>query len=253
MGEVRNPLQAVIVERNGFVERKIAHAKVHQNVYVNEHVNEIAFRDLVDGKEQNIERVIVLRDHPLKLEVCERNIRSGFRVHSEMMKKTAQVLMDNLVASAKLSMKSPPATVGLGARSAPIHCASYDSLITAIEVTIRQPWLVLDVDEASFKGEDCEGFYRRTMTIKSTGKVVVERVEVNEEAGQFIYTQGEDERVAVIHKNPLRLELYQRNRADKVRTEWNVPYKVARETMAKFVSMATEIEEQNSDTVGYGM
>merc|ERR1719223_2088409 len=33
---------------------------------------------------QNIERTMVLRDHPLEIEVCECNIHSGFRVHSEM-------------------------------------------------------------------------------------------------------------------------------------------------------------------------
>merc|ERR1712019_198272 len=61
------------------------------------------------------------------------------------------------------------------------------------------------------------------------------------------------ERVAVIHKNPLRLELYQRNTHDKVRKEWELPYAVAKEALSKFVSMAKEIEERQSDTVDYGM
>merc|ERR1712137_25917 len=93
--EVRHP-QAVIIEHEGFLERTIAQPeKVHQNVYVNEHVNEIVFRDLVDGKEQKTERAIVLRDHPLEIEMCERNIHSGFRVLSEMAKQAAKILMDN--------------------------------------------------------------------------------------------------------------------------------------------------------------
>jgi len=251
--EVRHP-QAVIVEHEGFLERKMDQPeKVHQNVYVNEHVNEIAFRDLVDGKEQKTERVIVLRDHPLEIEVCERNIHSGFRVHSEMTKKTANVLMDGLLDSAKLASKSAPATVGLGVRSAPIHCASFDALITAIEITVRQPWLVVDVDEASFKGEDCEGFYKRTMKINPTSEIVTEHVEIDEENGEIIYSKGETQRVVVIHKNPLRLEMYQRNKHDKVRCEWNLPYNVAKDSMSKFVKMAKEIEEQHSDTVGYGV
>merc|ERR1711992_435317 len=223
--EVRHP-QAVIVEHEGFVERKmgIMFGEVHQNVYVNEHVNEIVFRDLVDGKEQKTERAIVLRDHPLEIEVRERNIRSGFRVHSEMTKKIAKILMDGLVKSAKLTLQSSPTTVGLGIRSAPIHGASFDSLLTALELTIRQSWLVMD-----------------------------ESVEINEEDGEITYSMGEVQRVAVIHKSPLRLEMYQRNRQDKVRIEWDLPYQVAKETMSKLVSMAKEIEEQHSDTVGYGM
>merc|ERR1712151_1185445 len=230
--EDRHP-QAVIIEHEGFLERRIAQPEeVHQNVYVNEHVNEIVFRDLVDGKEQKTERAIVLRDHPLEIEICERNIHSGFRVHSEMTKKAAKILMDNFVDSAKLSMKTPPTKVGLGVSSAPIHRASFDALLTAIETTIRQPWLVMDVDEASFKGE-----------------VVTEHVVVDEEDGEIIYSKGEElERVAVIHKNPLRLELYQRNTHDKVRKEWELPYAVAKEAMSKFVSMAKEIEERQSDT-----
>merc|ERR1712176_1748409 len=252
--DVRHP-QAVIIEHEGFLERRIAQPeKVHQNVYVNEHVNEIVFRDLVDGKEQKTERAIVLRDHPLEIEMCERNIHSGFRVHSEMTKKAAKILMDNFVDSAKLSMKTPPTKVGLGVSSAPIHRASFDALLTAIETTIRQPWLVMNVDEASFKGEDCEGFYKRTMKFNSTGEVVTEHVVVDEEDGEIIYSKGEElERVAVIHKNPLRLELYQRNTHDKVRKEWELPYAVAKEAMSKFVSMAKEIEERQSDTVDYGM
>lgn len=252
--EARHP-QAVIIEHEGFLERTIAQPeKVHQNVYVNEHVNEIVFRDLVDGKEQKTERAIVLRDHPLEIEMCERNIHSGFRVHSEMTKKAAKILMDAFVDSAKLSMKTPPTTVGLGVSSAPIHRASFDALFTAIETTIRQPWLVIGVDEASFKGEDCEGFYKRTMKINSTGEVVTEHVVVDEEDGEITYSKGgELERVVVIHKNPLRLEWYQRNAHDKVRKEWELPYTVAKEAMSKYVSMAKEIEERQSDTVDYGM
>jgi len=252
--EVRRP-EAVIVEHEGFLERKMAQPeKVHQNVYVNEHVNEIAFRDLVDGKEQNTERTIVLRDHPLDIEVCERNIHSGFRVHSTMTKKTAKVLMDGLVDSAKLLSKSAPATVGLGVRSAPIHCASFDALLTAMEMTIRQPWLLVDVDETSFKGEDCEGSYKRTMKITPTGEVVTEHVEIDEENGEITYSKGEtNQRVLVIHRKPLRLEMYQRNKHDKVRSDWGLSYNLAKDTMSKLAKMAKEIEEQHSDTVGYGV
>merc|ERR1712224_568226 len=170
-----------------------------------------------------------------------------------MGKKTAKILMDGLVDLAKLSMKNSPTTVGLGVRSAPIHCASFDAVLTAMEITIRQPWLVMDVDQASFKGEECEGFYKRTMKLKSSGAVVTEEVEIDEENGEIIYRKGDVERVAVIHKNPLRIEMYQRNKRDKTRYQWELPYKVAKETMSKFVTMAKEIEERQSDTVDYGM
>jgi hypothetical protein len=171
-----------------------------------------------------------------------------------MTKKEAKMLVDGLVDSAKLSLKTPQTTVGLGVKSAPIHCASSDALLAAVEMTIRQPWLVMDVDEASFKGEDCEGSYKRTMKINSTGKVVTEHVEIDEEDGEIVYSSdGVLNRVVAFHKNPLRLEMYQRNQHDKVRTEWELPCTIAKETMSKFVRMAKEIEEQQTDTVAYGV
>jgi len=92
------------------------------------------------------------------------------------------------------------------------------------------------------------------MKINSTGEVVTEHVEIDEENGEITYSKGETtQRVFVIHKQPLRLEMYQRNKHDKIRTDWNLPYNLAKDMMSKFVKMAKEIEEQHSDTVGYGV
>ena len=90
--------QPVFIEHEGFLE-----IKLHQNVYVKEHANEILFHELVNRKEQNIERTIVLRDHPREIEVCECKIHSGSRVHSEMTEIDAKMPLDGLVDSAKLN------------------------------------------------------------------------------------------------------------------------------------------------------
>ena len=46
-------------------------------------------RDAVDGTESHSECAIVLRGHPLKIKVCERNGRIGFRERSSFPKSEA--------------------------------------------------------------------------------------------------------------------------------------------------------------------
>ena len=40
----------------------------------------VVYREVVDGKESKTECAIVLSSHPLEIDVCERNVLSGFRV-----------------------------------------------------------------------------------------------------------------------------------------------------------------------------
>merc|ERR1712032_846048 len=216
---------------------------------------EIVLRDVIDGQEQPTEQAIILRAHPVELGVCERNVKSGFRVHSQILKQDASVLMDGLISAAKQAMKTAPTTVGLGITSAPIHCATYDAVITAIERTIRQPWLVMGVDEQGFKGEDKAGFYERTMRVKATGQVVTDQVKVNEEDGEIVYIEpgSNEERVAAVVLAPLRIEMYKRDSKTKMRCEWTLPYKAAVDTVNALVNFAKEVEDNKSDTIGYGM
>jgi len=239
------------VAREGFVERMLP----VQRAFVNEHLYEIVLRDVIDGQEQPKEQAIILRAHPVELEVCERNVKSGFRVHSQILKQDASFLMDGLISAAKQAMKTAPTTVGLGITSAPIHCATYDSVITAIERTIRQPWLVMGVEEGTFKGEDKQGYYERTMKVKATGKFVTDQVKVNEEAGEIVYCEpgNSEERVAAVLKEPLRIELYRRDSRTRIRTEWNLPYAAGKDTISALVNFAKDIEDSKSDVVGMGM
>ena len=73
-----------------------------------------------------------MRGHPLDIEVCERNVRSGFRVHSKIAKSEASVLID-LIKSVRKLVVEPPVTVGLGLCSIAIHDIPYDSLFAAME------------------------------------------------------------------------------------------------------------------------
>ena len=65
------------------------------------------------AKKAKTECAIVLRAHPLEIEVCERNVLSGFRVHSSIPKLEASVLVDLTIKSAKKLMVEPLTTVGV--------------------------------------------------------------------------------------------------------------------------------------------
>ena len=66
--------------------------------------------------------------------MCEKNVLSGFRVHSSITKSEASVLINLTIKSAKKLMFEPLATVGLDLCSAAVHDVSYDSLFTAMDV-----------------------------------------------------------------------------------------------------------------------
>jgi hypothetical protein len=257
LNEVRNPrahARCSITDCDGFVERKLLSSGTTQHVYVREDLYEIAYREVTDGTESRTEFVIILRGHPLQIELCERNVSSGFRVHSTIPKSEATTLIDLMVVAARKVMVQPPATVGLGLCSAPISGVSYDSLFVALELTTLKPWLIRDVDQSNFKFTDCVSHVERVVQ-RPGCKEEKDKVTVNEEKGEVSYQAvGADvERVAAILKNPSRFEVYQRTVRDKMRVEWALPYDVAQNTMSKMAKLAREIDESASDVVGYGM
>jgi hypothetical protein len=113
----------------------------------------------------------------------------------------------------------------------------------------------MGVDQQGFKGEDKAGFYERTMRVKATGQVVTDQVKVNEEDGEIVYIDpgSNEERVAAVVLAPLRIEMYKRDSKTKMRCEWTLPYKAAVDTVNALVNFAKEIEDNKSDTIGYGM
>ena len=115
----------------------------------------VVYRDVVDGKESKTECAIVLRALPLEIQVCERNVLSGFRVESSIPESVASVLIDLMTKSAKKLMVEPPPTVGLGLCSAALHDVSYDSLFTAVELSTLKPWLVRPAIESDCTVIDC--------------------------------------------------------------------------------------------------
>merc|ERR1712127_101048 len=129
----------------------------------------------------------------------------------------------------------------------------------AVDIAIKEPWRVIDVDKASYSVENCDGYTLRKMNLRASGENVVERITINEEVGTVTYNKcdasgrpGDVERVLVIH-TPLRLEFYERSARSGMRVDWKAPYDLARETFSKMAQLALTIETSASDKVGYGL
>jgi len=152
-----------------------------------------------------------------------------------------------------------PATVGYGITSDPIRDCSYDALLAAVALSIKEPWRAIEVDQTGCSIEDCQGYTLRKMKLKATGECVTERITIKEEIGEVTYNKcdangkpGETERVLSI-RAPLRLEFYERSARSGLRVEWNAPYEMARETFSNLVQLARNLETKSSDVIGYGV
>ena len=63
--------------------------------------------------------------HSRSFETCERDVLSGFRMHSNILKSERSILIDFAIRSAKKLMVEPSATVGLGLNSTASHDVYY--------------------------------------------------------------------------------------------------------------------------------
>merc|ERR1712127_310116 len=129
----------------------------------------------------------------------------------------------------------------------------------AVDIAIKEPWRVIDVDKASYSVENCDGYTLRKMNLRASGENVVERITINEETGTVTYNKcdasgrpGDVERVLAIH-TPLRLEFCERSARSGMRVDWKAPYGMARDTFSNIVQLAKKVQSSSSDVVGYGL
>merc|ERR1719492_505255 len=220
---------------------------------------EIVYRKLLNGSETDTERVVALRTHPLQIEFHQRNTADGFRVQWDMPKSAPLGSVDAFVREAKRMEGVQPTTVGYGITSDPIRDASFDSLFAAVNLSIKEPWRVIEVDQAGCSVQDCDGYTLRRMKLRATGENVVERITINEEAGSVTYNKcdasgrpGDVERVLAIH-TPLRIEFYERSARSGLRVDWKAPYSMARDTFSNLVQVAKGMTSSSGATVGFGL
>merc|ERR1719203_1240319 len=250
-----------VEECQGFVQRTLTTNGVTsvENIYSDEPSCEIVYRKVVNGSETDVERVVALRTHPLQIEFHQRNKADGFRVQWDMPKSAPLGSVEAFVREAKRKDGAQPTTVSYGITSDPIRDISYDSLWAAVDLSIKEPWRVINVEQAGCSVEACAGYTLRKMKLLATGENVVERITINEEAGSVTYNKcdangrpGDVERVLAIN-TPLRLEFYERSARSGMHVDWKAPYSVARDTFSNLVQLAKKVQNSTSDVVGYGL
>lgn len=230
-----------------------------ENIYADEPSCEVVFRKVANGSEVATERVVALRTHPLQIEFHQRNSADGFRMQWDMPKSAPLSSFESFVREATRMDGVKPAVVGYGVTSDPIRDCSFDSLLAAVDISIKEPWQVLDVEQAGSSMEDCQGYTVRKMKLKRTGELVTERISINEETGIVTYNKcdatgrpGDVERVLAIH-TPLRLEFYERSARSGLRVDWKAPYDMVLSTFMELVRLAVKLETKASDVAGFGL
>ena len=151
-----------------------------------------------------------------------------------MPKAASLVVADAFVREAMRMDSVPPTVVGYGITSDPVRDVSYDDLFAAAQLSVKEPWRAINVDQGSVDVQECAGYVQRKMTLRASGERVTERVTINEEMGEIRYnkcdsygTPGDVERVLAIH-TPLRIEFYERSARSGLRVHWKAPYQVAK-------------------------
>ena len=110
-----------VKECTGFLQRTLtASGETYlENIYSDESSREIVYRKLFNGSETDVERVVALRTHPLRIEFHQRNIAGGFRVQWNIPKAAALGCAEAFIREAKRMTGAQPTTVGHGITSDP--------------------------------------------------------------------------------------------------------------------------------------
>merc|ERR1712127_279088 len=138
-------------------------ASVQEHIYASERTGEIIYRIVDPGtkRETDDERVIAVKEGPLRMEFFHRHVSDGYRTYwqapSDSVKQMVQELVDY---AAKTEGKG--GVVGLGIRSEEIKGVSHDSLWRSMTESIREPARFYACSDVSIK--ECKGFLQRTLT-----------------------------------------------------------------------------------------
>jgi len=265
---VRDPAKYMAVrlesirDCQGFIQRvtSISGKKSTDNVYIDERSHEIVYRPVNGGTEGQVERVVALRSHPLCIEFHARDVRDGFRIDWTVPRKVVGGCIKAYTREAKIMDSATPKTIGYGITSDPVKDCSFDSLMTAIQKTVMDPSLVLDIVPSKTTIREERGFILRRFTLRATNEVVMEKVTINEAAGEVVFNkltgdakESANNRVIAIQKDPLRLEFYERNARDGARLNWTAPYEIASAAMTGLIMSAKQIEKVGGAVIGYGI
>ena len=139
--------------------------------------------------------------------------------------------------------------VGLGVSSGPIENVTPDFLAKIwkhMVVKIKQPNLFLPV--TNVKTEDCDGYVKRSMELKTNGDVLKENIysEFDGETGEIRFVvlkdgkETDNEIINALYKDPPRIEYFQRSISSGERVHFGVPKHLVLEAISKTIEFARQ-------------
>merc|ERR1719433_1269122 len=160
-------------------------------------------------RETDDERVIAVKEGPLRMEFFHRHVSDGYRTYWQAPVDSVKAMVQELVDyAAKTEGKG--GVVGLGIRSEEIKGVSHDSIWRSMMESIREPARFYACSDVSIK--ECNGFVQRTMT--ANGETYIENIYSDEPSCELVYrklvngSETDVERVVALRTHPLQIEFH---------------------------------------------
>jgi len=229
---------------------------VEEHIYASERKGEIIYRlvDPVTKGETDDERVIAVKESPLRMEFFHRHVSDGYRMYWQAPLDSVRQMVQELVDYASKT-GGRGGVVGLGIRSEEIKGVSHDSLWRSMMLSIRDPARFFPCSGVSIT--ECKGFAQRTITTGS--ETYIENIYSDEPACEIVFrklfngSETDVERVIALRTHPLQIEFHQRNVADGFRVQWDMPKSAPLSSVEAFVREAKLMDGAQPTTVGYGI
>jgi len=155
----------VVADRPGYLARSMtinaAGKRVEEHIYASERKGEIIYR-LVDPQtrsETDDERVIAVKEGPLRMEFFHRHVSDGYRMYWQAPADSVKQMVQELVDYAA-KMEGKGGVVGLGIRSEDIRGVSRDSLWRSVMASVREPARFFACSDASIQENKDRGSAR---------------------------------------------------------------------------------------------
>merc|ERR550532_2675248 len=249
----------VVADRPGYLARSMTinptGKRVEEHIYASERKGEIIYRlvDPATKSETEDERVIAVKEEPLRMEFFHRHVSDGYRSYWQAPLDSVQQMLQELVDYASKT-EGQGGVVGLGVRSEEIKGVSHDSLWRSMMLSIRDPARFFSCSGVSIK--ECAGFVQRTITAGS--ETYLENIYADEPSCELVFrklvngSETDVERVVALRTHPLQIEFHQRNIADGFRVQWEMPKTAPLSSVEAFVREAKNMDG-TQPTVGYGI
>merc|ERR1712242_657055 len=177
-----------VADRPGYLARSMTinqtGKRVEEHIYASERKGEIIYRlvDAATKRETDDERVIAVKEEPLRMEFFHRHVSDGYRSYWQAPLDSVTQMLQELVDYASKA-EGQGGVVGLGIRSEEIKGVSHDSLWRSMMESIREPSRFYACSDVAIK--ECNGFVQRTIT--ANGETYVENIYSDEPSCEIVY------------------------------------------------------------------